>query len=489
MPRYESEDSGGTEDPGGPDDHIGTGQPPAVTPSYEQWIPGEFLVSLRDLDLVQSLLHEHLALSFDKFNPKLEPVIDDRGIQKPVKDDVEKSDSLGLARFRMTQPDQALATIKGKLEAAPKGESFAGAEQAIGEKRMPVSVLLAYIDDVCRTRYNGWTPVTAKNLVGHGVHGAPYISTGGASRYPRPARPGDVTIDEPLMGVTFDEPNWVNVGILDTALTPRPEFDGRWLRTGPDPVLSTKPGALPTHLSGHATFIAGMILQLAPNALLHVARVLHPEDSSAPVWDVAKAMMRLDKSVQVLNLSFSCYTGESEAPLALRYAIERLDPTTVVVAAAGNHGESPEPDPKQPMVPGPHATMWPAGMDRVVAVGSHDRHGNRSTFSPDVPWVHLTAFGEDVTSTFLSGRVQMIYRPGDEVGQEKEIDFPDGVATWSGTSFSSALVAGAIAVRTKEGPWAAQQAVREVFELSAAGEYVLFGLPLIQNPLGRVSAY
>lgn len=470
MPNYQSGDSGG-------------GLPrPEDEKGKEEWVPGEFLVSLRDLQLVRTLLEETVNLSFREFDPTQKTPVDKDGFQRPSSNDLEISHSLGMARFRLASANEVLASILSHVGAATRTEDQPGPElrATLAGDVIPVVALLAFIDDVCRKRYQGWTPTTAKNMAGYGVHGTPYISTGGASRYPRLASPSDVTISEPVNGRVFDEPNWVNVGVLDTALAVRREFHGRWLRTGPDPVLSRDPSEPRLHLSGHATFIAGMILQMAPNALLHVAEVLDPEDASASVWDVAKAMMRLDKSVQVLNLSFSCFTEDGQVPLALRRAIERLDPTTVVVAAAGNHGELPPPS--RPGTPGPAAQMWPAAMDRVIAIGSHDRYGNLSTFSPKVPWVRLTALGDDVTSTYPKERIRIKYRDGDGKGLPEEIDFTEsGTATWSGTSFSSALVAGFIAALTGQGPWAAHEALDRVMKAAANNEIRIGKTPFIKK--------
>lgn len=467
MPRYESDESVPLPGPGD-----GAGK--------EKWVPGEFLVSLRDLQLVRALLAETVNLSFVDFDPTQEAPLDESGFQRPLSNDLEISNSLGMARFRLASSADVLTAVRHHVDSATKPEDQPGPElrAALDGKVIPVVALLALIDDVCRKRYHGWTPTTAKNMAGYGVHGTPYVSTGGASRYPQLADPAAVTISEPLIGRVFDEPNWVNVGVLDTALAVRREFHGRWLRTGPDPLLPRDPSQPRLHLSGHATFIAGMILQMAPNALLHVAEVLDPEDASASVWDVAKAMMRLDKSVQVLNLSFSCYTEDGEVPLALRRAIERLDPTTVVVAAAGNHGGNPE----LPGLPGPAAQMWPAAMDRVVAIGSHDREGNRSVFSPQVPWVQLTALGDDVTSTYPNERVRIKYRDGEGAGLPPEIDFTaSGTATWSGTSFASALVAGYLAAHTGHGPWAAHEALDRAMVAAAKDEIRIGAIPFIKK--------
>lgn len=434
---------------------------------------GEFLVASRDLPLVRRLVEDRLSLRFEDFVP----AFDEHGVQLPPRtNDIEESRTLGLARVRLADPAAVLAAVKGVVGShpGPRLGAVLGAGAAA-----PSDALLAFIADTCTALYHGWTPVTGKNLDTSSVHAAPYVSIGAGQRYPQPAPDespfvGDVT-DTP-----FGQPDWVNVGILDTGFLPRGEFQGRWLRNGPNPVLQNDDEP-PPHVVGHATFIAGLVLSTAPNSLLHVGQVLDRETGSAGVWDVAKAMMRLDKSVKVLNLSFCCFTDNDEPPLALRHALERLSPTTVVVAAAGNHGDPHAP--RQSGDPGPTRVMWPAAMDRVIAVGAHDWSGNRSAFSPDVPWVRLTALGEDIPSHYLPGKVRMNYRPEDAAGREPVEDFgPTGMAKWSGTSFASAVVAGLIARDAAGGDWGAHEALQRILQAVDGGshKFDLFGVPILR---------
>jgi hypothetical protein len=105
-----------------------------------------------------------------------------------------------------------------------------------------------------------------------------------------------------------------------------------------------------------------------------------------------------------------------------------------------------------------------------------------STFSPKVPWVRLTALGDDVTSTYPNERVRIKYRDCDGVGLPPELDFTEcGTATWSGTSFSSALVAGFIAANTGQGPWAAYEALDRVMTTAASGGVRIDEIPLIKK--------
>jgi hypothetical protein len=153
--------------------------------------------------------------------------------------------------------------------------------------------------------------------------------------------------------------------------------------------------------AGHATFVAGLVLQRAPSATLEIHAVLG-DNGKAESWDVAKQLVRLSRSgVDVLNLSFGCLTDDNEPPLVLTTAIDRLDPRTVVVASAGNHAAVGELGRKP---------MWPAALDDVVAVGAIDDSGETPAWSQspaDAPWIDVVAPGVRVTSTYLKGGVDL----------------------------------------------------------------------------------
>ena len=81
---------------------------------------------------------------------------------------------------------------------------------------------------------------------------------------------------------------------------------------------------------------------------------------------------------------------------------------------------------------------WPAALDDVVAVGALDGHGGTADFSPDRPWVDIATRGVNLRSTFP-----------DTAGFGLPTGAHGSWAEWSGTSFSTALVSGAIAAWIK----------------------------------------
>ena len=92
--------------------------------------------------------------------------------------------------------------------------------------------------------------------------------------------------------------------------------------------------------AGHATFIAGLILRRAPGAELVIRPVLLNEKAFARAWDVAKDMAGfIGSGVDILNLSFGCYTDDGEPPLVLARAVSLVSAEILLVAAAGNHGD------------------------------------------------------------------------------------------------------------------------------------------------------
>lgn len=415
----------------------------------ESWVPGELVTPLRDFELVLGLLGELFGLRFVPENGQ-------RGTDPKI-GTFERSKALGLARIRLTDLVRVVEQIRGDAAAA-------GGRTAISltDEHAMVNVVIARVKDECARRLSGWTPVLEKNLLVDSVHASPYVSIGATGRHPVPSAEA-VQIPQPVLNTDRDEDSWVDVGIVDTGLSPLDVFDGRWVQGGRDPLLLASTAA-PVHVAGHATFIAGTVLRYAPNALLHVADVLDADTGSAGVWEVAKGMMALATSVRVLNLSFCCFTADGTPPLALSHAIGRIDPTTVIVAAAGNHGAL-DPASNAGRV-GPTSVMWPAGFDRVLAVGAHDDNGVLAPFSPDVPWVQLTATGRDLVSTYLRGEVRMHYSDEDRAKYEAAGEpmpetrhFDERGAVWSGTSFAAAVVTGIIAADTDPGRWGAHDAL------------------------------
>jgi subtilisin family serine protease len=179
---------------------------------------------------------------------------------------------------------------------------------------------------------------------------------------------------------------------------------------------------------GHANFVTSLIASQAPDANIGVLGALHPGDASATAWDVARAMVSfLDRDVAILNLSLGCYTEDNQPPLLMQRAIQIMTPRMLIVAAAGNH--------RQPARPRP---FWPAALDDVVAVGAYGPNHEPAPFTPEAPWVDITALGVDIVSNYFDGLVK---------GESGKPELFTGYAMWQGTSFAAGLATGEIAAR------------------------------------------
>jgi hypothetical protein len=244
----------------------------------------------------------------------------------------------------------------------------------------------------------------------------------------------------------------VRVAVLDAHAFPHPDLVGRLEAEAEDTeTYLRQTDKLPSH-AGHATFVAGLIAQRAPLAGLDMHDVVD-DDRPVTAWEIATAMARLAGSgVDVLTVSLGCHTADGAPPLLLERAVAALTPGVVVVAPAGNHGSAAD-GRVTPTTP-----FWPAALDAVVAVGAHDPGGTRAAFSPDVPWVNLSAPGVDVQSTYLFGNILVT----DDNSDSTSLRPFDGYATWSSTTFATAAVCGEIAAGTVPGERAPREALNDL---------------------------
>lgn len=296
---------------------------------------------------------------------------------------------------------------------------------------------LAFAEDCA-----GWVPTFAKNRLLDRVEGShvidggmrglraggpkpqPHVIDGGGSRDPQLVAAGRIVPPR-----AAKPGGGVRVGVIDTRVVPHPWLNGGFVADDDSLWPADSWSSLPD-AAYHGTFVTGLILRQAPGATVEVRAVLD-EEARTDSWDVARVIASFaDAHLDVLNLSFGCATDDDRPPLVLTRALEVLGPRTTVVAAAGNHGT----DRAGGRVP----PSWPAALDDVVAVGATDGE-KRAEFSPDVPWIDAMAPGVDVVSTWGVNRN----------------DVPT-FAAWNGTSFSAALVSGAIAARIEAGVQAAQ---------------------------------
>lgn len=410
--------------------------------------------------------------------------------------DVERSEPLGLARVKMSDNADVIASsVRRHITASSETvrrlfEQFLGRETCgtLGDSRSRdrvrrnIETVLAGVRALCADRYDGWLPTVGKNRLVGWVVGGGEVSHGsgiyvGHAQDPRPLRPEELPRTRRL-----GPGQGVRVGVLDTRVSAHELFAGRVAAddSGLLPV-SDGTGEPPPAAAGHATFVTGIVLDQAPNATVEVRRVLG-DDGFADSWRAAREIVEFGKrGVDVLNLSFVCYSDDGQPPMAMAAAIDRLSPSLVVVAAAGNHAAAV----RHPKRGGDESRFgnkaaWPAALNDVTAVGACSRDGQLAEFSPDAPWVDLCANGVKVKSTYL---------PAISVGENGETKaFPGEFAEWSGTSFSAALVSGAIAARVVPGRTSASEALEELMDSlhnDDAPRVGRSGIPLLQLPTRR----
>lgn len=183
---------------------------------------------------------------------------------------------------------------------------------------------------------------------------------------------------------------------------------------------------------GHGSFVAGVLRCIAPDAQVQVEGML-THGGAVTESDILLHLSRaLDQMPDVISMSAGCTTRHNLPPVAFEVLWERRlkhYKGTVLVVAAGNNGA------RQP--------FWPAAYEWTVSVGALDRDGDRAAFSDFGSWVDLYAPGVDIVNAYPNGTYN--YREPPRTGQTSE--FTNGMASWSGTSFATPIVAGMIAAR------------------------------------------
>jgi len=173
---------------------------------------------------------------------------------------------------------------------------------------------------------------------------------------------------------------------------------------------------------------------MAPASHVNVSSLL--EFSGAQLEsEVVKNLDRaLDRYPDIISLSAGTTTRGNRPPLAFEALWQRYRNCKgiLLVAAASNNGD------RRP--------FWPAAFPQVVSVGAlnSDWRG-RASFSDYGGWVDVYAPGEDLVNAFATGSYRY-YWPQNLAENNEPRQF-HGMARWSGTSFSTPLVAGLIAAR------------------------------------------
>ncbi|MCI0688725.1 MAG: S8/S53 family peptidase [Sporichthyaceae bacterium] len=228
----------------------------------------------------------------------------------------------------------------------------------------------------------------------------------------------------------------VRVVVIDTGFDAHAVGLHPWLQgvTGqPDPAIVNGRVRRLGPYAGHGTFVAGVVRSMAPRCQVHVRSVFRRKGASFES-ELVRVLYRVlsHDSPDIITMSAGTETHRGGGLLSFGAFAQTLlsqHKGVAVVAAAGNNGGS---------VP-----FWPAAAPWAEGVGAlAGDWRSRAGFSNHAGWVDVYAPGEDLINAFPVGEYtyqEPPLRPGRAIFE--------GMARWSGTSFSTPLVAGLIAAR------------------------------------------
>lgn len=247
----------------------------------------------------------------------------------------------------------------------------------------------------------------------------------------------------------------VTIAIVDTGVDyTHPDLAGSYLSGGYDWVNGD---ADPWDDNGHGTHCAGIAAASTDNGIgiagIARAQVLAEKvlnaQGSGYTSDTAEGIIHAaDSGADIISLSLGLGSDSRALRDACRYAWER---GCLIVAASGNSGTS--------------SVTYPAALETVIAVGSLDTGGTKSSFSNYGVGQELMAPGSGILSTL----------PRNQYGYK------------SGTSMATPFVAGVAALVRSQNPGLTNAEIRQVLtatadDLGAAGTDPMYGY-------GRIDAY
>jgi hypothetical protein len=245
----------------------------------------------------------------------------------------------------------------------------------------------------------------------------------------------------------------VLVSVVDTGWHPPAATDPLtpWLAgvTGDPEVIDTD------HIheyAGHGTFVAGVVRCEAPSSEIRVEGFLTHGGAVLESEIVRQLIEALALGPDIISLSAGSTTRGGRPLLSFDVFHDNFLSKvkgTVLVAAAGNDST------RRP--------FWPAAFDWAVSVGAVDENGQRATFSNFGSWVDVYALGVDMVNAYPHGSYTCVEPPN--VGEVRHFE---GLCQWSGTSFSTPLVAGKIAARMSRTGLSARHAADQLLHEARA---------------------
>ncbi len=225
--------------------------------------------------------------------------------------------------------------------------------------------------------------------------------------------------------------------------------------------------------TGHFTFIAGIVRQVAPDAqvlalkITHSDGVIYESDLIGALGLLAERVAAavdgdLTGMVDVVSLSLGYFSESTADDLAFSSGLWQviellLSMGVAVVAAAGNYAT------RRKFYPAAFTQEpTPAGQVPLISVGALNPNDTTALFSDGGRWITALTKGAAVVSTMpmdingsrnpeITTRAHSASRLADEREALDPDDYSSGFGVWSGTSFSAPLLAAHLARSLLEG--------------------------------------
>jgi subtilisin family serine protease len=253
--------------------------------------------------------------------------------------------------------------------------------------------------------------------------------------------PEEPPVDKPLPAVSSDASAGkdIRVSVVDTGLWVKAttKTETKWLAgvtpADPDDEEIVNSSAIHEY-AGHGTFVAGIVKCLAPGATIEVEGAL-PNGGAVFESDICEELqeaLRDRSDPHLISISAGTHTRANMGLLGLEILAETHGLTDgtkgLVVAAAGNDSSD--------------VKFYPAAFPWVISVGALDEAGNVAPYSNYGEWVDVWARGSNLINAFPEGTYTCSEPPN--TGQVRNFKH---LAQWSGTSFATPIVTGAIAAQ------------------------------------------
>jgi len=237
-------------------------------------------------------------------------------------------------------------------------------------------------------------------------------------------------------GLLKDYTNEVDVVVIDSGVNPGHEDMGENVKGGYNAVsvsnINTEDG------SGHGTSVAGVIAAIANNGkgiagIGGNAKIIpiRVEDSKGKIYqfNIARALVyAADRRYRVANLSLGSFYSSVALEKAVNYAAVFK---VILVAAAGNEGTDKK--------------SYPAAYNKVLSISAINQLDMLTWFSNRGDWIDFCAPGDRVLSTSANGGYKKV----------------------SGTSFSSPICAGVVALLLRVNPNLTYDQVYDILKRSS----------------------